>query len=315
MNFQQIPIITPEELAALVRGDEDDMEAYFDPLANTARLQGFDTEVRFHRIAHHATAGNPNLTKLADKLLVALVDFCCSRSELRSASDKLVNTGSAEAIARLHEKAKSLFTKSSKTGEPGELLLFLLTERVLGYPQILCKYPHKTSSEVHTHGSDGIHASIDPATGHLRLHWGEAKFYDDWNKALSDALDSITELVLQPEDPTKKVDRDLELIRDFIDLNNEALEIAICEYMDPDKKLSKSVKFCGVCVIGFNQDKYLDLFKGPEAGISKMIASRLRSIEKAVKKRGLDGIRLDFFCIPCESVEKFRTNFLQRLGA
>lgn len=315
MKLKQVPIITPEELAALVRGGEDDMEAYFDSMADTATLKGFDSDVRFHRIAHHATTDSPNLAKLADKLFMVLVDFCCSRSELQAATDKLLKTGSAESITRLHEKAKSLFTKSSKTGEPGELLLFLLTERVLGYPQILCKYPHKTSAEVHTHGSDGIHASIDPATGHLRLHWGEAKFYDDWNKALGDALDSVTELILQPGDATKKVDRDVELIRDFIDLDDEKLESAICDYMDPDKKLNKTVKFCGVCVIGFNQDKYSELFKGPDAAISKMMTSRLKSIEDAVKKRGLGEIRLDFFCIPCDSVQSFRDNFLQRIGA
>jgi Cap4 SAVED domain len=314
MSLDLPPIITPEEMAALIRGDESGLDAYLDPLAATTVLKGYDTEVRFHRIAHQATLGTPNLSKLVEKLFLVLVDFCCSRSEAHSAAEEFLRSKSVEAMAKLQEKAKSLFTKSAKTGEPGELLLYLLTERVLGYPQILCKYPHKTSAQVHTHGSDGIHASIDPATGHLRLHWGEAKFYSDWNSALSDALDAISELILQPAESTKKTDRDVQLIRDFIDLNDEALETAICDYMDPDKRLSNTVKFCGVCLIGFNQEKYTELFKGAEADVTSMITSRLKSIEKAVKQRGLAGIRLDFFCIPCESVENFRTYFIKRLG-
>ncbi|WP_223252149.1 Hachiman antiphage defense system protein HamA [Paracoccus mutanolyticus] len=47
-----------------------------------------------------------------------------------------------------------MFTDLKSSGEGGELLLYLLTERFLGLPQILCKMSLKTSA--HYHGADGV---------------------------------------------------------------------------------------------------------------------------------------------------------------
>jgi len=59
----------------------------------------------------------------------------------------------------LHEKARRLFTTNSKRGDPGELMLYLLAEHSLKYPQFLCKFPLKTAPNVYAHGAAGLRAS------------------------------------------------------------------------------------------------------------------------------------------------------------
>jgi hypothetical protein len=77
---------------------------------------------------------------------------------------------STEAIAELVERAKRSFTDLAKTGEGGEMLLFLLAERFLQLPQILCKMDLKTDSRMHYHGADGVYAGVT-SSGTLKLFW------------------------------------------------------------------------------------------------------------------------------------------------
>lgn len=72
------------------------------------------------------------------------------------ARDEKWNSG--EAVAALHEEAKRSFTDLALTGEGGEMLLFLLAERLLKLPQILCKMDLKTDTRLHYHGADGVYA-------------------------------------------------------------------------------------------------------------------------------------------------------------
>ena len=62
--------------------------------------------------------------------------------------------------------------KLERSGEGGELPLYLLLEMLLGLPQLLCKMPLKTSAETHLHGVDGVHGKLLPS-GDLALYWGE----------------------------------------------------------------------------------------------------------------------------------------------
>jgi hypothetical protein len=77
----------------------------------------------------------------------------------------------------------------------GELLLFLLMERLLGLPQLLAKMSLKTSGNVHVHGSDGVHASLGD-DGILDVYWGESKLYKSSSDAFSDCFESIAPLLI-----------------------------------------------------------------------------------------------------------------------
>lgn len=314
----QLHAISVEDLRRLVRDEGKDPLAYFDSLQNDEFVKETATTIRFHRVGHDATLDRADIPKLLDKLIKLLIDFACTREEFFEALDELTSTKSAQAMAALQEKARRLFAKTSKTGEPGELLLYYLAEHLLKYPQVLCKLPLKTNPNVHAHGADGVHASVDPASGHLRLHWGESKLYTRIEDAVDDCFQSLRELILEPPDAKKTKRRDVELLRDNIALNDPNLETALLQYLDPDDILSKKVKFCGIALIGFNLTDYAKLSLELKEEKSPKIVQRtkqwIRQITSAIRKHELSSVTLDVFCLPFVSVEQFREEFLKRLN-
>lgn len=75
----------------------------------------------------------------------AVADYAISRSQLAKAKARDLKYNSTEAVTALVEQARRSFTDLAKTGEGGEMLLFLLAERFLKLPQILCKMDLKTA--------------------------------------------------------------------------------------------------------------------------------------------------------------------------
>ncbi|MFZ2278601.1 MAG: DUF1837 domain-containing protein [Prosthecobacter sp.] len=302
----------------LVRDEGKDPLAYLDSLEVETSIANTNTIVRWHRIGHSATLDQPDTEKMIDKLILLLVDFACTRKERDEAVLNVQQTGSTQALTALVERARRLFTTSANTGEVGELMLYFLAEHLLKYPQVLCKFPLKTNPNVHAHGADGVHASVDPKTGHLRLHWGEAKLYQKLGPALDDCFSSLSELILEPTGAKKTKRRDVELLRDHIDLNEPGLEKAFRSYLDPDNTLSKKVRYCGLALIGFDYPNYDNLtkqFANQEvAAVSSLIQAWAARIKSSVEKHELIGISIDLFCIPFVSVETFRSAFLKRLG-
>jgi hypothetical protein len=312
--------ISHASLDALVRDDGRSPDAYFDTLEAEATLEGTQTTVRWHRVCHDATLDAPDTTKLIDKAFKLLIDFACSREELAGALATVSGSGatSGQAFAALQEKARRLFTSSTTTGEIGEVILYYLAEHLLRYPQLLCKFPFKTNPNVHAHGADGVHASVDPQSGHLRLHWGEAKLYGDLSKAMDDCFSSLSELVLEPPEAKKTKRRDIELLRDYIALNDPILEQAVREYLDPDDARSNKVKFCGIALVGFDLADYAALTAEVAQKDATAIALRTarwkERFKSAIEKHELVSITIDAFCIPFECVQSVRDAFLKRLG-
>ncbi len=302
----------------LVRDGGKDPTSYLDSLEIETSVVNTQTVVRWHRIGHDATLDKPDTEKLIDKLILLLVDFACTRKERDEALLAVKQTGSMQAVSALHEKARRLFTMSATTGEVGELMLYFLVEHLLKYPQVLCKFPLKTNPNVHAHGADGVHASVDPDTGHLRLHWGEAKLYKELGPALNDCFVSLSELIIEPTGSKKTKRRDVELLRDYIDLSEPGLEMAFRAYLDPDDTLSKKVRYCGLGLIGFNLGDYNALTKEVAKKEVAIVSARVQKwaakIKASVEKHELMGITMDLFCIPFPSVETFRAAFLKRLG-
>lgn len=304
--------------AHLVRDGGKDPFAYLDSLEVDTSVASTKTVIRWHRVGHDATLDRPDTEKLIDKLIWLLIDFACTRQELDEAVIAVKNTGSAQAMSTLHEKARRLFTTSATTGEPGELMLYFLAEHLLKYPQVLCKFPLKTNPKVHAHGADGVHASVCPDTGHLRLHWGEAKLHQKLSQAVDECFSSLSELILEPPGAKKTKRRDVELLRDYIDLNEPGLEMALRAYLDPDDTLSKKIRFCGLALIGFDLADYgaltNEVAKKEVAAISARIQDWTAKIKSALEKHELVGITIDVFCVPFSSVQAFRDAFLKRLG-
>ena len=98
------------------------------------------------------------------------------------------------------------------------MLLYLLIQSCLKLPQFLCKMPLKTNPRMHAHGVDGIHGTWEQLLGMLALYWGESKLYSVVSDAVEDCFESLSQYLLSAGGSQAPLDRDLQLLRDNIDL-------------------------------------------------------------------------------------------------
>jgi hypothetical protein len=248
----------------------------------------------------------------------AAVDYAIPRSKLADAKARDNKFNSTEAVAELVEQAKRSFTDLAKSGEGGEMLLFLLAERFLKLPQILCKMDLKTDTRMHYHGADGVYAGVTPE-GILKLYWGESKIYGDANAAIRDCLKSLAPFLIELEHEEAERERDLVLLSDKADLSNPALTDALKKYFDKSSVMSKRVQYCGVALVGFDAPFY------PKSG-TKAVANKIieaareeltgwsKSIGTRLKAEKLDQMEIELLCIPLPSAEGFRAAFLDAMG-
>ncbi len=218
----------------------------------------------------------------------------------------------------LFHEAKAIFTGLAKTGEGGELLLFLLAERFLGLPQVLCKMDLKTDPEMHYHGADAVHAGITEE-GILKLYWGESKMYKNATDAIRECLKSLAPFLAEDRHEESVRERDLVLLSDKADLNDPDLTAALKTYFDRSSPKSNRVKYCGVALICFDVSFYPDA--DTQGVAEKMIEEARAEIENVVKNvsgrltaEKLSSFEIQFLCVPLPSVERFRAMFLETLG-
>lgn len=248
----------------------------------------------------------------------AVADYAIPRSQIAKARARDAKYRSTEAVTALVEQARRSFTDLEKTGEGGEMLLFLLAERFLKLPQILCKMDLKTDSRMHYHGADGVYAGVTN-DGILKLFWGESKIYKDANAAINDCLTSLAPFLVEPEHEDAERERDLILLSDKADLSDPALTVAIKRYFDKSSVMSKRVRYCGVALVGFDGDCYPgDEVKAVVDEIAKAAREGLESwrpiIGKRLKEEKLQQVEIELFCLPLPSAEEFRTAFLKAMG-
>ncbi|RCH05463.1 hypothetical protein CSC36_3509 [Pseudomonas aeruginosa] len=198
------------------------------------------------------------------------------------------------------------------------MLLFLLAERFLKLPQILCKMDLKTDTRVHYHGADGVYAGVT-AEGTLKLYWGESKVYADASAAIRDCLNSLSPFLIEPEHEEAGRERDLMLLSDKADLSNPALTDALKKYFDRSSVMSKRVQYCGVALVGFDAPFYP---KDNAKAVAEEIVEASRTaltgwsnrIGERLKLEKLDQMEIELFCVPLPSAEGFRAAFLKAMG-
>lgn len=244
--------------------------------------------------------------------------YALPRSKIAEAKARDAKFNSTEAVAELVERAKRSFTDLATTGEGGEMLLYLLAERFLKLPQILCKMDLKTDSRVHYHGADGVYAGITPE-GVLKLYWGESKVYATAAAAISSCLESLAPYLIEPDHEGSERERDLLLLSDKADLTDERLTNALRKYFDRSSPMSNRVRYCGVALVGFGVPFY------PGEGASALADEVAESAKTAfvewvgkvgegVAKNKLEALEIEFFCVPLPSSQGFRDIFLEVMG-
>lgn len=272
------------------------------------------TTVRTHFLAVDPN-GQPVAQQLANTMSNALLDFAIPRSRIKSAHEHYQATGLTDQIVALHAEARDLLVPSDNSGEGGELLLFLLMERVLGYPQILSKMPLKTSSAMHVHGSDGVHAALRD-DGVLDLYWGESKLYENSAKAIRDCFDSIAPFLDRARHDARQ--RDLLLVREHLNIDDEQIAAHLIRYFDEGHPENTAVRWNGVCLIGFDMSIYPDVAVAVDAELAK-ITNDVERWHKLIRKRVVNNdllsVSIDVFCIPVPSVMELRQAVRARVGA
>ena len=208
-----------------------------------------------------------------------IADYAIPRSQIARAKERDKKYNSTEAVTALVEQARRSFTDLAKTGEGGEMLLFLLAERFLKLPQILCKMDLKTDSRMHYHGADGVYAGVTDA-GMLKLYWGESKIYKTAATAIRDCMASLAPFLIEPEHEGAERERDLILLSDKADLSDPNLTDALKRYFDKNSVMSQRVQYCGVALVGFDAAFY------PQNGV-KAVADQIA----AAARIELDGWR------------------------
>lgn len=304
-------------LEKLIRGKRNELDAFLTGVKINERLLGTESNVHCYMIGHD---GNdvPRVEQLAFEVATRVLDYAIPRSEIEKAmkQDHLDNT--TTNIVRLKMKAKSLFTSIPNTGEGGEMLLYMLVQSYLGHPQLLCKMPLKTSSEVHYHGSDGLHVGFDEDSKKLALYWGESKLYQSIDSAISNCLDSIKPFLFD-EGYLGPTARDMQLITTNLDVISEELEEILLRFLDPTDPMFKRLQYRAVCLIGFDEAAYPI---GPNQKVEDQVLYEINKtlikwqskLSTKIKNRNpLDTFKLEMFLIPFPSVEEFRKAFLGAL--
>lgn len=296
----QVPLI--EAVRQLVRGGWDEVESSLVIYGEPISVEGTRSIVRCHFLRSDPL-GTPRLKTLAKQLANQIVNYCIPRKEIEKIR-KLSLDRQIPEITRLANDAARLFTQTQvKTGEGAELLLYVLLEKELQIPQILSKMSLKTNNEVQYHGADGVHAKLLD-NGDLAVYWGEAKLYESVAKAMTDCMSSIA-----PYLSGVAHERDVFLIRHYVDAGNAEVTARLLEYFDDSSTLSANVEMRGACLIGFVHENYPSLPREEESvkgELDEVLSGWVRSTKNRLENRSLTKHAIEVFFLPMPSVEEFR---------
>jgi hypothetical protein len=306
-----------ESLDALLRGEVKDLDAYLTLTNKELKVDGLEVNVHCHALA--CTQNGARTRDLAKMLGARIIDYVIPRTEWQEAKAKDTLQNTDRHSGELRNKAKGLFTDLAKSGEGGEMLLYMLLQTYLSLPQLICKMNLKTSGAMHVHGVDGVHVDIDRKTGQLLLYWGESKLYKSPADALRESLKGLKKYLTDAGGSGSPLERDLFLLRDNLDLNNESLEQAILYLLDPDNKAHNDIRYRGAALVGFNAAGYPSKpneFSAAqvEAAIKAAFPGWLDLVRTALGTQHiLKSYHLEIFLIPFPSVAEFRKAFRQEV--
>jgi len=220
-----------------------------------------------------------------------------------------------QRIHALQKEAQKLFTDISNSGEGGELLLFILTESVLGYPQVLSKMALKTSTRMHLHGLDGVYISSLGTPAKLRLHFGESKLHKSPEGSIEKSISSIAAM-LKDEGFLESARRDFYLLNTQADLGSQELEDALKGFLDPLDGRFLAPEVCAVLLSGHELKNYPQVRDGETLSEKTTIEAQklIKVLEKSALKEGISSFHIDMFLVPFPDIQAFRDQLLKEMG-
>lgn len=305
------------EFERLLSSDRDALDVHLTSVEHEVEVKGCSVALHCHCMAVDAN-GKVRPKRLAEFMRDSALDYAIPKSRAQEARERDVRNRNSRATLALHGEAIGLFTDLLKSGEGGELLLYLLAEYHLGIPQILSKMSLKTDSRMHYHGADGVYA-MPTESGTLKLFWGESKVFGNPADAIRECLRSLSPFLAQGDSEDAEREKDLLLLRDHADLDDEKLTAALRKRFDKSSKLSNTVEYCGIALVGFDADFYP---ASDARGLAEDVVSAAKTeLEKWGEAVGrnlaaekLERFDIRFLCVPLPSVDGFRGAFREALG-
>jgi len=258
--------------------------------------------------------GNDRLKDLVKFMVLFILDYAIPREQVIEAKLKDSETGFSTNTMQLRDKAVNLFSKLNETGELMELLLFIFSECILGFPQAYCKMSLKTNPNMHVHGADGTFLNYN--NNYLELYFGEAKLHSCFYKAISECMTSI-EGILKKEGT---FNTDISLLKKHSTIGDKDASEILKSYYDKNHPNYLKLKICGMAIIGFDKfnkhtfyNEYSTDEKTEEA-IKEKIDLIKSNIKKNINENKLENHNIHLFYIPFSSARLFRDYFLHEIG-
>ena len=313
-------VLAPLSLADFeqaIASKSNTLEVHLDLVERDIEVEGCKVHIHCHCLKVDAN-GRVSPTRLAEFMRSAVIDYAIPHEARQRAKERDNREGGSAATIELYHRALGMFTDLKTSGEGGELLLYLLAERFLNLPQILCKMSLKTSAQVHYHGADGVYANVDD-DGVLNLYWGESKIHSDPATAIRECLRSLKPFLEEEEGEAAKRERDLVLLSERADLGKPDLNASLRRFFDQTDPLVKRKRYRAVALVGFDSEAYPAA--GGKCGANDIVnASReaLKDWSKNVANRlileELTECQIEFLCLPLPDAETFRLAVLDSLG-
>lgn len=307
-----------EGLEKLLRGESARLEAYLREIQVSADIDGTKGKGHFYYIDLDGN-GRPRTKDFAAEVVLDVLEYAVPRKAIEEAEEYRRKHNSNREILRLSDEAKLLFTSLKKSGEGGELLLYVLAESYLKFPQIICKMDLKTNAQMHYHGADGLYASVDEESSKLALHWGESKLYADISLGIKECFSSLAKLLLAEGGTGSSENRDLQLLKRYVNITDESLRGGVEGFFNKSHKNYKALIFKGIALVGFTQEGYPTEPNSMNTDeLKDIFVNELRNwipiLSKEIGKNKLASYDIHTFLIPMPCVQDFRNSILLELG-
>jgi hypothetical protein len=255
-----------------------------------------------------------------------LAPFALPRARISAVMEQYGKISAEEftlQTTKLFQSALSLFKRANiatnRNGEAGELILYLMTEWILGAPQLIAKMSLKTNPQMAVHGADGVHVRYCGDTSRLLLYWGESKLYTKVDEAIGAGVKSMTAAL----DPAK-IKHELDLVErniDFSGLTGDA-KAALLRHLDPFDEAYNQRYDIITCLIGFDFDGFDKLAglddQNAESRFRELATEKLgvmaKTLPGSLKNGGLQGRPIELFFLPLPSVDQLRSLFQEKIG-
>jgi hypothetical protein len=312
--------MTPAELVGLLKPTTPDLSARIGSIPKVWNGPGGKLAGRFHYVTFRD--GKPAIDDLIAIAHARMVNFIIPRSRIdevlaQAGSDSLAG----DAWVLLTTEARDLFIKTKdktgRSGELGELLLYMLLEWVLKAPIVACKMYLKTAQQMPIHGTDGIHMGYE--NDNLIVYWGESKMHSQMSSAVTDVISSVSKQLATPS----KRENEVRIIRANLNLDgfNSTAKDAIKNYFNPYKPESNKLLDCHACLAGFDSKLYDEVGTEPpntceatfRTKYTGMMESAFKQIADKTNSAKLDNVRFSYFLLPFPSVDIARARFQEKL--